>query len=186
MATIYRALALIAVFALALPALADNGDSPQYAYKVHKGDNIIRLARVFSNADAYEQIVRENNIQNPNLIREGQVINIPVDRPINILRQYLLAIQGQDGARAYALLSQKTRRQYSPDDFDMALGIREVFDLASLMVVSDSRLNYQRLVSIAAHTQADEEQWVFHLVYERGAWRVVLEDFSINVQNGDE
>jgi hypothetical protein len=186
MALIYRFLAVFAAFALALPAWAGADVGPQYAYKVRKGDNLIRLARIFSNADAYKQIVRENNIQNPNLIRVGQIINIPVEMPINILRQYLIAIQMQDGERAYALLSRQTRRNYSPDDFDLAVGEQAGFDLSSLTMLADGTLNNLRLVSIAARTPTDKQEWTFNLVYERGAWRVMLENFSINVQNGDE
>ncbi len=48
-------------------------------YTIKSGDNLSKISKLFyGNPNKYQQIAQANGISDPNLIRAGQQINIPV------------------------------------------------------------------------------------------------------------
>jgi nucleoid-associated protein YgaU len=48
-------------------------------YTIKSGDNLSKVSKLFyGNANKYQQIAEANGISDPNLIRAGQQINVPV------------------------------------------------------------------------------------------------------------
>lgn len=174
----YLAGLAVSVFFGALAAL---GAETDYAYTIRPGDTLGEIARLFCTDATYKDIARNNHIRRASRISPGQVVVIPATRPVKTLRQYLTAIANRDGGTAYALLADSTRKDYSPDDFDSAMAGSGAFDMDSLKVVADSVRDGRRYVQVMARVAPDHSSWTFNLVWEDGHWRVLLQDFSINV-----
>ncbi len=67
------------------PAYADlehqisTSGGAEQPYTIKAGDNLSKISKLFyGNANKYQQIAEANGISDPNLIRAGQQINIPV------------------------------------------------------------------------------------------------------------
>lgn len=50
------------------------------SYTIQKGDNLIKIARQFGLNSLDEILALNPQIKNPNLIREGQILNLPKDK----------------------------------------------------------------------------------------------------------
>jgi nucleoid-associated protein YgaU len=58
--------------------ISTSGGAEQ-AYTIKSGDNLSKVSKLFyGNPNKYQQIAQANGISDPNLIRAGQQINIPV------------------------------------------------------------------------------------------------------------
>ena len=61
---------------LALVGISHASNEEMRSYKVERGDNLTRIALKFG-LPGYDQLVKANNIANPNLIYAGQLLKIP-------------------------------------------------------------------------------------------------------------
>ena len=51
----------------------------EQSYTIKSGDNLSKVSKLFyGNANKYQQIADANGISDPNLIKAGQQINVPV------------------------------------------------------------------------------------------------------------
>ncbi|HXS76992.1 MAG TPA: LysM peptidoglycan-binding domain-containing protein [Terracidiphilus sp.] len=56
-----------------------NTGGDEQSYTIRSGDNLSKIAKHFyGNANKYPEIAKANNISNPDLIKVGQQINLPV------------------------------------------------------------------------------------------------------------
>jgi len=168
----------LVLFLGAFSSYAYAEDYPNYTYKVRSGDTLSGITLMFAGTLNYMKVAKANKIVTPDLILLGKKIRLSAENPISLIDQYLEAIHENESAKAYERLSNYTKANLPPAEFERLIQERTSFDMNSFEVISDSLWNKHLVLFIRAQLEGDPASWGFNLIREKGKWRVLLLDHN--------